>query len=84
MIQKWYNRIMWTSGSITAGGMVFLFPAVMLLSEEAIIILDTIAIFIPVSGIIFISLMFGDIFSGYRHFGAWVNHRYDKPLDQSE
>lgn len=81
MVQKWYNRILWTSGLTAMGGILIVLPIMMLFEMGAI--LNTIAIFIPVSGIIFVSFIFGDIFFGCRHFSAWVNHRYDKPLDRS-
>jgi len=75
MIQKWYNRILWTSGLTAMGGMLIVLPILMSF-ELGVIILNVIGIFIPVSAIIFVSFVFGDIFFGCKHFSAWVNHRY--------
>ncbi len=79
MIQKWYNRILWTSLLTLVLGMLIVLPILMSfeLGRE---ILNVIAIFIPVAGIVAMSLIFGDIFWDCRHFSGWVN-QCDKPLD---
>ena len=81
MVQKWYNRILWTSLLTLVVGMLFIFP-ILYQFETGKAILDAIVLIIPISGCVAISMIFGDILFGYRHFSGWVN-QHNKPLDRS-
>lgn len=81
MIQKWYNRIMWTSILTLVLGMLVVFP-ILYQFEIGMMILNTVGLIIPVAGCIFMLLLFGDMFFGYRHYSGWIN-QYHESSDQS-
>lgn len=81
MVQKWYNRILWISLLTLVLGMLFVFPALYQF-EIGKAILNTVGLIIPISGCVAISMIFGDIFFGYRHFSGWINQR-SRTLDRS-
>ena len=81
MIQKWYNRILWTSLLTLVLGMLFIIP-ILYQFETGKAILNAIVLIVPRSGCVAISMIFGDIFFGYRHFSGWINQR-SRTLDRS-
>lgn len=75
MIQKWYNRILMTSGLVAVFGLLIVFPILMSF-EMGVVILNAIGIIVPICGIIFILLVFVGGMCKQNYFGHWVNHRY--------
>lgn len=82
MVQKWYNRILWTSLLTLVVGMLFVFP-ILYQFETGKAILNTIVLIVPISGCVAMSMIFGDIFFDCRHFSGWINQR-NRTLDRSE
>ena len=81
MIQKWYNRILWTSLLILVLGTLFVFP-ILYQFEIGKMILNTVGLILPISGCVFMVLLFWGGLSKKNYWGHFVN-RHNKLVDQS-